>query len=601
MYQISSSRAFETHTARVRAAIALCAVMAGLTGCTPLQSLVNGWLNPSDVGSYGVFGREGTLDIRSSLTLQDAPAGVMGASDPQPEDLIPIVEEYEYGIGDAIAIRIYELLQQGTETGAQVVIDEKGSISLPVVGRIEVVGLTLPEIEAEVVDQIVRRGILVDPEVIVEPAIRRKLSYTIYGAVAQPSLYPLGQYDLHLLDAVNIAGGLVDAVTEIYVVRNQTDVEPVLVSSSTARDRLASRSTNGDVSLSDGYAFSTREGRLAWAASRSEPPEPATATAETALQEVVDLTVGEPATARADSTPTDTAPATSPVPKWEFRDGEWVEVKPEPAAGKRPATTAAPPAVREAREEIIEITVGEPMTSSAPAVAFPAESVPATPSQPRWIYYNGKWIETEAPTTTPAEAAVKEAVAEPDRATQPSIDWAQVAELDQQRVIRISASALREGDPRHNIVIRPGDAIRVVAGEYGEYYLMGHVARPGAYSLTGRIITLKTAIASAGNLGQLAWPTHCTVYRRLGDREQMIQVNLDAIFAGKEQDFFIKKDDLILVGTHPVATFLAVLRNAFRVSYGFGFVYDRNFADIDSYGGQPNPAYQQKQFPNLFQ
>jgi len=44
----------------------------------------------------------------------------------------------------------------------------------------------------------------------------------------------------------------------------------------------------------------------------------------------------------------------------------------------------------------------------------------------------------------------------------------------------------------------------------------------------------------------------------------------------------VRPNDIVNVGTHPVATFLAVLRNAFRLSYGFGFVYDRNFADADS-------------------
>ncbi len=184
--------------------------------------------------------------------------------------------------------------------------------------------------------------------------------------------------------------------------------------------------------------------------------------------------------------------------------------------------------------------------------------------------------------------------------TQPTIDWAQVAGLNEHRVIKISANGLREGDPRQNIVVRAGDIIRLASGEFGEYYVMGQVFRPGAYSLTGRAVTLKTVIAAAGNLAPLAWPENCTVYRRLGDREQMIQVNLDAVFAGKEQDFFIKKDDLVLVGTHPLTPFLAVLRNSFRMSYGFGFVYDRNFADIDSFGAQANPAVQPRRFPNLF-
>jgi hypothetical protein len=85
----------------------------------------------------------------------------------------------------------------------------------------------------------------------------------------------------------------------------------------------------------------------------------------------------------------------------------------------------------------------------------------------------------------------------------------------------------------------------------------------------------------------------------------MIQVNLDRIFAGEDADFFIKKDDLIVVGTHPAAVFLAVVRNAFRLSYGFGFVYDRNFADVDI--TSHNVAAQQKalrasqpRFPGLF-
>ncbi|MCK4659735.1 MAG: hypothetical protein KAV82_09470, partial [Phycisphaerae bacterium] len=288
------------------------------------------------------------------------------------------------------------------------------------------------------------------------------------------------------------------------------------------------------------------------------------------------------------------ATTTPSVPEWIYKNGEWVERQPTPSAAEQ-----APP-TRQDRQELIETMTGR-ADSQAPPTATAAAPVPATPSQPRWIYYNGKWIETTTPTGEPVQTTTSKPEQAPDRPTQPSIDWGQIAGVEEEhRVIKISADSLRKGDPRHNIVVRAGDAIRLASGEFGEYYLMGQVMRPGAYSLTGRIITLKTAIASAGNLGQLAWPTHCTVYRRLGEREQMIQVNLDAIFTGKEQDFFIKKDDLILVGTHPVATFLAVLRNAFRISYGFGFVYDRNFADMDSYTSRPNPAYQQRQYPNLF-
>ena len=58
-------------------------------------------------------------------------------------------------------------------------------------------------------------------------------------------------------------------------------------------------------------------------------------------------------------------------------------------------------------------------------------------------------------------------------------------------------------------------------------------------------------------------------------------VNLEMLFKGAAPDMFIKPNDIINVGSHPVARWTAVVRQSFRSTYGFGFVYDRNFADVD--------------------
>lgn len=151
------------------------------------------------------------------------------------------------------------------------------------------------------------------------------------------------------------------------------------------------------------------------------------------------------------------------------------------------------------------------------------------------------------------------------------------------RVIAIEVEDLMNGVPSQNIIIRPLDLIYVSHGAMGEYYMAGNVARPGAYELHGHGPTLKQAIASAGGFGPLAWPARAEIVRRLNnDEEQIIQVNLDSIFAGTEADVMLKPNDLVNVGTTALSPFLASLRNAFRFSYGFGFVYDRNFADSDS-------------------
>ena len=131
-----------------------------------------------------------------------------------------------------------------------------------------------------------------------------------------------------------------------------------------------------------------------------------------------------------------------------------------------------------------------------------------------------------------------------------------------------------------NIIIRANDIIRVPQIEVGEFYILGNVVRPGVYTLTGRRLTVKQALAAAGNVGPLAWPANSVLVRRIGEnQEQTVPLNIEKIFRNEEPDIFLKANDVIEVGTHPAAAFMAVIRNAFRLSYGFGVIYDRNFAD----------------------
>ena len=82
--------------------------------------------------------------------------------------------------------------------------------------------------------------------------------------------------------------------------------------------------------------------------------------------------------------------------------------------------------------------------------------------------------------------------------------------------------------------------------------------------------------------GPLGWPNNSVLIRRIGnDQELRVPLLLDDIFAGREPDIFLKPNDEILVGSHIAAPFLAVWRNAFRMTYGFGFIYDRNYSEYE--------------------
>jgi protein involved in polysaccharide export with SLBB domain len=140
---------------------------------------------------------------------------------------------------------------------------------------------------------------------------------------------------------------------------------------------------------------------------------------------------------------------------------------------------------------------------------------------------------------------------------------------------------LEAGDSTYNVIIRPGDVIRVPEATQGVFYVGGQVRRAGSYNIPpeGRM-TIRRAIDAAGGLDALAWPERAELVRALGEgRQAIVSFNLRAIFSGHQPDIYVKPDDQINIGTSFWATPLAVIRNGFRASYGFGFLLDRNFGN----------------------
>ncbi len=232
-------------------------------------------------------------------------------------------------------------------------------------------------------------------------------------------------------------------------------------------------------------------------------------------------------------------------------------------------------------------TQGQDAMANQPVPEGTPEAPQTAPSESegRIVVIEGKPVQvdgTDVPTTEPALEPIDEAASEP---TTQEFQFNELKEPSDQRIIRVNYEALLRGELKYNVVIRPQDMIIVPDPVIGEYYMGGHVQRTGVYSLTARRITLKQAVISAGMLDQLAVPWNTQLTRRIGpSREITVRVNLSKIFAGQEPDIFLKPYDQLLVGTDFWAPFLAAARNGFRVTYGFGFLYDRNYADDDNDG-----------------
>jgi polysaccharide export outer membrane protein len=214
----------------------------------------------------------------------------------------------------------------------------------------------------------------------------------------------------------------------------------------------------------------------------------------------------------------------------------------------------------------------------------PGAAQKQTEEQGEWVFKDGRWVQIRAGLSEPAKpplAAPPAGSTLPIEKERPPVE-SEPDQAAQNRLIKIPADRLLAGDPRYNVVIKPGDIIHVPADVVGEFCITGNVVHGGYINMTGRPMTLKQAIAAAGGLSPMAWPQYCEVVRRIGPKkEEIVMVDLGKIARGEQPDFLIKPNDLINVGTHPLSQWRAAMRNAQKPAYGSVFVYDRNFSDAD--------------------
>lgn len=263
--------------------------------------------------------------------------------------------------------------------------------------------------------------------------------------------------------------------------------------------------------------------------------------------------------------------------RWVWSDGKWIEVKSDTPAAKPTETKTAEGAKPVEKPKTTETKTAEgtkPVetpkateTVKAPEAAKPAEPV--------------KVAEGTKDETEPGRMALEK-----------KLRRLGVVQGSGQlrRIIRFDVRALQAGDPTQNIVLRDGDIITIPSPAIGDFYMAGEVARPGVYSLTGRKITLLQAVAAAGGTTAVAVPWRTEVVRRITEtEEEIIYCDLSKIARGEVPDFYMQAEDIIRVGTDEGAIFNAVIRNAFRATYGLGAVYDMNFADFYPWSNKITP------------
>ena len=492
--------------------------------------------------------------ILDSLGVADETPSVWeGAEEPRPADIMAYETDYVLGRGDTVRISIFELLQEGVPFVYDYVVTETGKISIPEVGIVNAEGLTESQLEEEI-KRILAPGVLREPSVTVTLLESQQRTFSIWGnAVTVPGRYAIPRYDFRLTDVLATARVAIQFnVSSIYVTRPVTGREAI------------SEPSGGEVA----------------------PP-----------REVEQIESGR-----------EMLEIISPRAQKQSSGNDVVMASSEMVTDKELSDTALPEGF-ESLSDGNQMKTRHKDISSAPTKlsvsGLQGEPIENVVGRIEWVFQDGKWLpvqigqpgtEAVSPPVEPGKGKTSaEAVGGQTAKEMPqeNFTWDQIGTGGvQTRLIKISTDRLSSGDPRYNIVIRPGDSIQVPLDIIGGFYMMGNTNNQGFIELTGRPMTLKMAIAAAGGLGPLAWPKHCEVIRRIGrNKEETVMMDLDKIACGAQPDFFIKPNDVVNVGTHPTARWRAVLRNAFRATYGFGFIYDRNFADRDFGTSRPIPNF----------
>lgn len=496
---------------------------------------------------------------------------------PEPEDLLPGSTEYILGPGDVLRVEIYELVARGETDQSVRTIDPDGYVRIPVLGSVPAAGLTLQALTDSIKERLVKQDIIKSrPIVNITPEETRSYQYKVTGSVERGGLFALNRPDLRLTDALALAQGAFPTTIKIRIIRTVQDV----------------REPPPEQGSGTGSGAATAPAPAKPTPAPTAPAKPAASQPDIeSLIDQLNLEKDKPAQPGAAPAP---APAAAPpgngsppAPAGSKASPGALRDDPAPSAASAPPAAPARPATQ------IDIDSLEPLrVSDSPAVRD-AKRQSVSTAQPSdgttFVFDQDKqeWVRVRAGTVPPAGAAPQGAKTGGAAAATRKKEGRRFAGPPT-RVIEISYPDLIRGVPGLDVVIRPGDTIVADPGDRGVVYIDGEVVRPGVYQLPeGGRLTVSRLIAAAGGLNQIAIPERCDLTRNIGDdREATVRFSLAAIRSRGEPDFYMKPDDHVIIGTNFWATPLAVIRNGFRMTYGFGFLLDRNFGN-DVFGPPP--------------
>lgn len=151
--------------------------------------------------------------------------------------------EYRLGPGDGIRIQVF----QNPDLSLEARVSENGAISYPLLGSLNVSGITLGEAEQRLANALQEGGFVQKPQVTIALTQIRSNQVSILGQVGRPGRYPLDTPNTRVSDAIATAGGILALGSDTVVLsglrdgqayRREVDLASVLVSGKPGDDPM---------------------------------------------------------------------------------------------------------------------------------------------------------------------------------------------------------------------------------------------------------------------------------------------------------------------------------------------------------------------------
>jgi len=166
----------------------------------------------------------GCLGVAAAQGLSAALAPVPAPGDAAPASAADVVD-YRLGLGDVIAVTVLN----ADQFNRKLRVDSAGKVSLPLLGNLQVAGLTPQEVE-QVIADVLREKYMNDPQVSVFVEESASLRFSIEGAVKTPNVYPL-KGRVTLLQAIAAGGGFTKMAdtSQVRILRGTGSAQQILM------------------------------------------------------------------------------------------------------------------------------------------------------------------------------------------------------------------------------------------------------------------------------------------------------------------------------------------------------------------------------------